>query len=784
MKPKTKFNIIAILIIMAWTAIIYSNTFGNAFHFDDEMVIVNNSSIKDISSTLNNFDSRRFLLHLSLALNYYFNGLEVFGYHLVNLIIHISVCVLVYFIIDILTCKIYFNKECKSDGNEFRLLPLFSALLFATHPINSQTVNYISARSSSLCIFFYLLSFFLFIKYLNQCSRQSLSGNAGRHTIYYFGSLVIFLMASSAREMAITLPIILIAYDYLFSDPKPSLTPFEQKNSNSQTTNFSNILYKSGVVIRKYKLYQLPYWGIIILGLIKMGIPSIIVPLHTNLLMACKAYVYYLKLLFLPTGLSIDHYFIIPDSFFQSFNIIPICIVILLIVIGITLYRKARLISFCILLYFIALVPTSSVILRNPGSLTTMIAEHRIYASAIGFCVLLAILIIYIANILKEKILLKYNGLHIVNNLFLISNRKSYIVQYILVVPLLLSLSVLTIQRNSDWKDELSIWQSAVKYNPDSFKSQYNLGLAYTRKKAWAKSITHYSKALEINYGDPQTHNNIGTSYKEEGNLGKAIDEFKIAIRIKQDYTDAHFNLAVAYNEKSGFRDDAIKEYNISLTLKPDNVIAMYNLGNILMESKNYDDAMPLFEKAIHTLDTKKFGTPEMIYAQYSPINDLILQSKETLRVKSLSNLGSLYFRKGQIDKAVDKFKDALKLSYNDGGIHNKLGHAYYKKGNTEKAVAEFKTAIMLNPKLEEAHNSLGIIYSSQELNEDAFREFTIAVQLKPEYANAQKNLGIMYLNYKNDIKNASIHLKESIKLDPNQKRAEEIKKLVEKLIE
>ncbi|MGR3318525.1 MAG: hypothetical protein ACUZ8O_08590 [Candidatus Anammoxibacter sp.] len=88
----------------------------------------------------------------------------------------------------------------------------------------------------------------------------------------------------------------------------------------------------------------------------------------------------------------------------------------------------------------------------------------------------------------------------------------------------------------------------------------------------------------------------------------------------------------------------------------------------------------------------------------------------------------------------------------------------------------------MLDPDLGKAHHSLGTIYNTKGLHEDAFREFTLAVKLKPEYANAQKNLGIMYLNYKNDFENASIHLKEALRLDPNLKQTEEIKRLVEKL--
>lgn len=798
MISKTKLNIIAIFTILTWTTLIYINTFDNSFHYDDERVILYNQSLKNISNFTNIFSPQSYMgmgnrpiSDLTLALNYHFNEFNVFGYHLVNLLIHLAVCILVYFIANKLLSRA--NQYCKIEKNRniYQLFPLFSSLLYALHPINTQSVNYISARSSTLCVLFMLISVFLFIIFLESIySFKTTRNNAKSRIIQYFLSVICFaglffsfFIALGCREMAIAVPIILLIYDLCFYSGKRNATVTEMKtNSNRSELGENRIgvfISKSKHIFYKFKLYNLPFLIIIVLGgivLTKTGKFELMVPWHIDAIAACKAYVYYIKLLFLPINLSVDHYFPLPVSIFQISSIISICIVISLITLGVYLLRISRVISFSIFLYFITPIATSSVLLVTYGSLSTMIAEHRIYASAIGFCIPVVLVICDISKYIEERIA-KYKPYKNPGNM---TNRQQFI-QIALIMPILISCSIATIKRNTDWRDDLTLWKRAVDYYPESARAQYNLGLEYTKRKLWDKSIIHYMESLKWNFNDFQTHNNLGISFKETGMLDSAINEFRIAITLSDKYPDGRLNLALALEVK-GLIEEAISEYKIALECKPDNIIAMYNLGNIYMAKNDLDNAKSMFSNVLNILQSKSFADVEIFDRYYlSSINALINHDKKMLHTQSLNNLGILYMRMEEIDNAIVVLKKAMEVDPGDVGVHNNLGWAYYKKGELGDAENEFRTVLTLDTDMVQAHNAIGIIYNNKGLYNEAIKEFQAVITLKSDYAEAYKNLGLIY-NYRGDVKNAISHLNETLRLSPNQQDADKIRLILQTL--
>lgn len=758
---KTKFNIILTVIIVVWVVGVYCNSLNNAFQFDDELVIVHNQSIKSVFGKNDGAGTFRPLLYFTLAMNYYFSGLDVYSYHITNLMIHIAVSILVFIVINKIVVRLQSYKDIKESGAKLNLLPFFAALLFAIHPINSQTVNYISARSSSLCVMFYIAALLLFIKY-KECALS-------KSILYFMGSFLSFILALCSREMAIIFPMLVLFYDFVFYRTNENINcePNEEKTISS--------------LIGKYRLYHIPYWLVLIAGVIKVGVPKLVVPFTTNLIMACKSYLYYLELLFLPVKLSIVHFFPVTGSFGSSYAIFAMIVMLVLIAGMAFMFKRGKIVSFCIFLYFIALLPTSSVVLANPGAVTTMIGEHRIYGSAIGFCTIVVLLIIYMSQICGLTIKTKKDVTTTNSKILGLSITRLNIIQCVLIVPLLILCSYLTVKRNLDWRDSITLWSAAAEKHPESFKAYYNLGVSYTQKQLWNTSIFSYIKALKINNNDPETHNNLGIAYKETGQLDRAITEFNKAINLNNNYVDAHFNLAETYRNR-GLVEKAIHEYVISLQLKPDNAIACYNLGVFYMELRGVDDALFMFNKVLEILNINSFENLEMRGQQYSYINEKIQENMLTLKIESLNNLGNLFIKKGEIDQAIKSYNAAITFDNNRVIIHNNLGLAYYRKGQMDKAEEAFKTALSINPEFPDAHNFLGVIYNGNGLFEEAFLEFTAAVNLKPDYYVAHKNLGLIYINYKKDVKNGSFHLKETLRLAPNQKQASDINSILESL--
>lgn len=670
MNSKTRFNIIAVLIILLWTALIYCNTFSNSFHYDDKPAITDNEIVGNISNLYRIHKVYRPALNITFILNYYFNGWNVFGYHLVNLITHILVCILIYFIVDRLCSRSNGNHNYIDKDIKINLFPIFTSLAFATHPINSQTVNYISARSSSLCALFYLLSFYFFMKYLK---NERYGNPVFKSILFYLGSLVAFILALAARETAITLPTMLLIYDYCFcAADRPRF------------------------VVRKFKLYHIPYWSIIVIGFIKSGIPEIpeiIVPFLTNVLMACKAYAYYIWLLFVPIDLSIDHYFPISDSFLQFHTVVSIGVVILLIVFAITVFRKLKIISFALFIYFIPLVPTSSVLLTNSGSLNTMIAEHRIYLSAIGFSISIVITILYISELLTDYL-----------------NCKSYIIQCSLIIPILIFYSVTTVRRNFDWRSDLTLWTSAVEHSPKSPGAHNNLGMAYNDEGNVDKAVSEYKEAITLNPRFYWAYNNLGHVLEKTGNLDEAIKVYEISLNIRPNRALTHNNLGVVYFKK-GLFNKATEQYTTAIYLDPNYYIAYANLGDAYYAAGQLDEAVKAYSKSINL---------------------------DPLAFKPHNNLGAIYLKKGFYDKAVSEFELALQIKpdYSEAGVN--IASAYAQKGQFEDAVTYYENVLIAQPRHAEAHYGLGIVYGKQRIADKALFHLKESLKYQTDHSRAK----------------------------------------------
>ena len=209
--------VVHILIIVVLGILIYSNTFNVPFVFDDIHSIIYNSGIKDVRHfiDLQNIYSNRHIGFLTFALNYKMHGLDVTGYHIFNLVIHLLNALLVYWLI-ILTFRTpyasaYLQKDVLKTSAPYRWIPLFTALLFVSHPVQTQAVTYIVQRFASLSTLFYLASLVMYIK-----ARRSESSKKARYA-FYAASIISAILAMRSKEIAFTLPIMVFFMSSCFS---------------------------------------------------------------------------------------------------------------------------------------------------------------------------------------------------------------------------------------------------------------------------------------------------------------------------------------------------------------------------------------------------------------------------------------------------------------------------------------------------------------------------------------------------------------------------------------
>jgi len=307
-----------LVIIILLGIIIYSNSFECSFHFDDYRSIIENTSIRNLADVKSwwNFSPSRPIGTFTFALNYHFSKLDVFSYHLVNLIIHLINACLVWW----LTLLIFSSPSLKDIAivRHKKVLAFITALLFVSHPLATQSITYIVQRLASLVTMFYLLSIALYMK-----ARLSNKGNIFK-TLFFGGALISALLAMLTKENAFTLPFAILLFEFFFLKTK-----------------------KFSINFRDYRVILLiaALLGIIIIIPLKFSF-SIFKPLPPSLGNAYtitpfnyfftqfSVILKYIQLLFLPLNQHLDYDFPISNTFFEIRTLLSFLVLSALIILA------------------------------------------------------------------------------------------------------------------------------------------------------------------------------------------------------------------------------------------------------------------------------------------------------------------------------------------------------------------------------------------------------------------------------------------------------------------
>jgi len=362
-----RFNLIAFGIIAVMVLIAYANTFTASFHFDDNPSIIENSTIRHLTgeNILKILSSNRPVVYLSIMLNYQLGGLNVVGYHLLNTAVHIGNSIFVYLLV-------LWTLTLPSVGTRYadraKRMALFAALLFAVHPVQTESVTYIISRTELLATFFYLATFLLFIR----------GGTTGKFS-YAIGMLITSLLSMGSKEWAVTLPAMLVLYDFLF---------------------FSGGKVKP--VLSRWYIYLLTAlpWALVLSNLDLMstgGSAGVGFNLVSATGITPATYLYtsfnviwtYLRLLVLPINQNLDYDYAIAKTLFELPTILSFLGHVTIVALAIVLYvrKKWTIVPFGVAWFYIGLSPTQSFV-----PVVDVIFEHRVYMPSIGFFLVFIVL--------------------------------------------------------------------------------------------------------------------------------------------------------------------------------------------------------------------------------------------------------------------------------------------------------------------------------------------------------------------------------------------------------
>ena len=603
----------AVFLLCLLGLVAFGNAFPNSFHFDDIVGVVRNPVIRDLKNIpafftdpttfgLGRTREWRPILQITYAVNYYMGGLNPAIFRSFNFLFHLGAAFLIFLIVKTI-CRQASVRGFEPDRTA-SFLGLFAALLFVVHTANSEVVNYIWARSSLLATFLCLLSFYCYL-------RGPFSQGETPGWPWHIGALVSFGLAVATKATATTLPALLAIYEFLFLNPH-SKNPFRLFRAEPRRL----IKYiPLGVVFLAYVALRMALFPRMVTG--RFAAPSPTISPYAYLLTQFRAWIYYIKLFVWPHPLLVDFAgFGWSHSLWDGRVLWSLCLIVALLAIAWTARRHYPLFSFFLFWYFIALLPEASII-----PLEDAVVGYRAYPAYVGLAVVGAILIGSVPAWISRPWWLAKP----------VSTQLWYASASIAAV-VVVSLTVATIARNLDWRNETTLWTDVMRKDPSNPRPHMSLGLeklvqgdypaaqeffdkaiqlnprsshAFVlrgylsfRQDKIPQALADYTAALKLDPRDPYAFFYRGELHRRSGESDKALADYQAALKFMPYYTDAYLGMAMAYLDE----DNAVQATTACariVEIDPQDRRGYDCLGTLLLEQNLLADALRVYRQAV-----------------------------------------------------------------------------------------------------------------------------------------------------------------------------------------
>jgi tetratricopeptide (TPR) repeat protein len=652
--------------------LIYSNTLGVPFCFDDAHNIEQNPHIRLTKLTFEELTraafksprSNRPIANLSFALNYYFHEYDVIGYHVVNIIIHIITAILLYFFLKTTLSLPVHSRKYKHHSS----IAFFATLIWLVHPIQTQSVTYIVQRMNSMAAMFYVLSILLYTK-------GRLAKDNEKSWPWFAGCTLAGILSVSSKETAASLPFFIILYEwYFFQDHSKAWL-------RRHLASFAGILILFGLLAFVY-MGTNPLEGIL------STYAHRDFTLTERVLTQFRVIIYYISLLVYPHPgqLNLLHDFRVSHSLIDPIStLVSAGAIVGSIGLAFYLAKKEPLISFSILWFFGNLMIESSVIGLE------IIFEHRTYLPSMFFFVIITILACRYV-------------------------KRDFLKAAVLGMAVLL-LCLWTYERNRTWNDPVTFWSDVVRKSPHNARAYNSLGKCYIDKRAYSMALTNVKQAIRLNPRSIEAHNNLGNIYFHQGLYDLAIEMYRKALDMNPGHHITYNNIGAACSKKGDVKK-AIDMYTQAITIKSDFALAYSNLGILYLDHGRADKAIPFLRRAIE-LDPNfadahnSFGLALINKALFVRG---ILELKEALRLQSdhadaTFNLGRAYELTGQYEAAIAQYDTSIRLNLKDVGAYHNAGIVcLYHLKDKKRAMYYFTKALSIDPHYPESEEVKRII--------------------------------------------------------------------------
>lgn len=600
-------NVCVLLLLLFLIAFIYSNTLNASWHMDDYDHIVGNTNIQidhlspdTICKTFywgyGDYQKlQRPVAMFTLALNWYFGKNNVTGYHLINIAIHIITAYILFLTITLLLR----SPNLKNTDEDAYFAALFSTVLWAINPIQTQAVTYIIQRMASMSAMFYILSVYLYL-------RGRIAVSNGTRFRFWTAAVVTFLLALGTKENAVMLPVAIFLMEIIFF----------QNLDNPQTRKRIVVAFIAFVFCIGAMCVLLFFRGDLG-GILKEYDVRYFTPIERVMTQPRVLFLYLSQIFYpIPTRLSIAHDIQVSTSLFSPITTLPAILGILgFVILGIWQIRKHPVFAFAVLFYFLNHIIESSIISLE------LVFEHRNYLPSF-------FLFWPIAEAIK-KVLDYYRP------------RKPLMHQLlaIFMVLLLVGLGSGTYIRNIVWKSEKKLWEDAILKAPNRHRAYHNLAWShYEVSGQFDIAMALYKKALSVNKANRT----------QEASSLKGIAG--IYSNIRGDYATAYEYWNKAYNS---YRKNPSNKFQAALML-----VRMQEWQRALDCLKTLLDEHPDSYKAMNLSGHiyLKLNQPQLALDYFRSV-----AKEHPFNRRLLINLGAAFSQMGQHDKAGLFFREDLR---------------------------------------------------------------------------------------------------------------------------
>jgi Flp pilus assembly protein TadD len=531
------------LVLIVAGLLAYHNSFTGPFIFDDAPSIRENPTIRHLWPIWRPLSPPRWatvdgrpIVNLSLAINYALGGLDVRGYHVLNLTIHILAGLTLFGIVRRTLLQPRLRERFGAVANE---LALAVAVLWTVHPLQTESVTYVIQRCESLMGLFCLLTLYCFIR----------GAESPRPHVWYGLCLTACALGMASKEVMVAAPLIVLLYDWVFV-----------------ASSFRELWRRRAAL----------YVGLAATWLI-LAVLVVTTP-HANTGLGIRGLtpwdylkteagviVYYLRLCFWPHPLVID-YFDWPIARSLKDGLVPGIVVAGLLGATAWAFRHRPRLAFLGACFFLILAPTSSIL----PSLGEVAAERRMYLPLAAVVTMVVI------------------GIHAW------AGRQSLPV----FLGLAVGLGFLTVQRNQDYRSEIAIWADTVAKRPENPRAHSNLGNPLLDAGREREALEHYEQALRIKPDYALAHYDLGLMLWRAGKTREAVEHWEQALRLEPDLAAAHYTLGVALIQ-AGQTNEAMQHWEQTVRIDPDDAEAHNDLGSALLIAGRIPEAIKHYEQAL-----------------------------------------------------------------------------------------------------------------------------------------------------------------------------------------